>query len=356
MRRGSHVWRWIRKKRSATDVPPSHTRVQELQLGTGVSAVRQLHLLVSHTYNSQMPFPDDELPPPSPGAEALGNFIRAVDRELPMLLVKLLETKHLYQSVSLDSKGIVARNGSSLESSTFASFKTRAEEWLALDWIVGHFDPSAAPPMNSQLDPKPDLTLKPAEIVCHACKRRTAHVPIAWSNNTAWAKERRIVVRTPPKKPTQVFTLIYQCQSCHSNPTLFLVAREGDRVRLDGRSPMELIEVPSQIPPPEDSFFRDAVVAHATGRTLAGIFYLRTLIEQYARRVTQIAHRATGDEIMDAYAETLPLDVRPRMPSFKQLYEALSIAIHGARADEALFADASTKISKHFEIRRALEL
>lgn len=251
---------------------------------------------------------------------------------------------------------MIARLATPLDGSGTAAFWKAANDWLNLPWIVGHFDPYAAPPLNSPLDPKPDLPLQPAEIVCHSCRRRTAHVPITWSNDTDSASARRMILRTPPKRPTQVFTLNYQCQACHSLPTVFLVARDGDRLRLEGRSPLELVEVAKHIPDREAPYFRDAILAHASGRTLAALFYLRTTIEQFARRIVNSDERATGDELMEAYGRTLPDDVRSRMPSFKELYARLSAALHSATADEKLFDHARDQIAKHFDIRRALEI
>jgi hypothetical protein len=131
---------------------------------------------------------------------------------------------------------------------------------------------------------------------------------------------------------------------------------DGDRFRLEGRAPIETVEVPNHIPEPERVHFRDAVVANATGKTLAGLFYLRTTIEQFARRVVGITGRATGDEIMVAYGETIPVDVRRRLPSLKEWYDRLSMAIHAAKGDSALFEEAARQISKHFDMRRALEI
>ena len=311
----------------------------------------------SERYNVGMaPYPDDELPPTPKWANALRSFMKQVDESLTPLLGKLLQEKHVYQSVSLDADERLKKLGSGLDEPAMQALRTKAKTWLETSWVIEHFDRSAAPPLNDPLDPKPYVTLQPIEIVCFQCKRRTAHIPITWSEDTKKALERRMVIRAAPKRTLQVLTLVYQCQACHTHPTVFLVSRDGDRFRLDGRSPLEVVEVPKHIPEPECVHFRDAVVANATGKTLAGLFYLRTTIEQFARRTVGITGRATGDEIMAAYGETIPADVRGRLPSLKEWYDRLSIAMHGANGDAALFEEAARQISKHFDIRRALEI
>jgi hypothetical protein len=97
-----------------------------------------------------------------------------------------------------------------------------------------------------------------------------------------------------------MFLLVYQCQRCLGTPEGFLVRREGWTFSLHGRSPMERVEIPSYLPQIESYFYRDAVIAFETGKTLAALFYLRTFIEQFGRRLTGTVGKATGDEIFDA--------------------------------------------------------
>ncbi len=82
-------------------------------------------------------------------------------------------------------------------------------------------------------------------------------------------------------------------------------------------------------------------------------------MEQFARRQTElIRERKTGDEIMDAYAQILPEDKRPHLPSLKHWYDRLSGPIHAADEDaaEKLFEEARKEIEHHFEIRKALRI
>jgi hypothetical protein len=119
---------------------------------------------------------------------------------------------------------------------------------------------------------------------------------------------------------------------------------------------MASVEAPSYIPRKEGDFFRDAIIAHGSGKTLAGLFYLRTFVEQFGRRITGISGKNTGDEILSEYAKTLPANVRDSMPSLAEWYGKLSGALHSADADQELFTNAQEKIEKHFEIRKAMSI
>src|ERR1700686_5011134 len=114
----------------------------------------------------------------------------------------------------------------------------------------------------------------------------------------------------------QIFLTLYQCQGCRSAPEFLAVARNGMKVKLVGRQPIESVEVPGDVPREESDFLRSARIAFNTGNVLAALFYLRTLIEQFARRQTNTTGRETGDVLMSKYSAVLPDDLRGRMPSF----------------------------------------
>jgi hypothetical protein len=138
---------------------------------------------------------------------------------------------------------------------------------------------------------------------------------------------------------------------------VFLVKRNGLDLTVEGRSPIEHIEIPNYIPNDERHWFRDGVIAFQTGKILAALFYLRTFVEQFARRKTNMKdQKKTGEEILSAYAETLPSNLRDTMPSLREWYDKLSEALHGAKEDPELFGAARERIEKHFDIRRVHDL
>jgi hypothetical protein len=106
--------------------------------------------------------------------------------------------------------------------------------------------------------------------------------------------------------------------------------------------------VPPYIPKSATDYYGKALVAFNTSHTLAALFYLRTLLEQYMRLESKTTGKATGDELADAYAKTLDPDFARRFPSFKELYSTLSEALHAAREDEELFTSTLERIQEHF--------
>ena len=212
-------------------------------------------------------------------------------------------------------------------------------------------------PRGGKPEVTPTLLLQNLKLNCLKCQRREAFVP-AWSIDFAtefWRLNTSGVTFTLPPG-FQLLMLVYQCQSCEGLPEGFLVRRTSWELQLHGRSPIEGVEVPKYIPKPEYNLFRDALIAFNTGKVLAALFYLRSFIEQFARRVTKKVGRVTGDEIMDAYNETLPPKHRDSMPSLREWYDNLSVPLHEARDDAQVFEEARKKIEKHFEIRDVFEI
>jgi hypothetical protein len=203
----------------------------------------------------------------------------------------------------------------------------------------------------------PHLLLQNLKLYCLKCKRREAFIP-AWGIDfaTEFWRFNDSGVTFPLPTGFQLLMLVYQCQSCRGLPEAFFVRRIGWELHLHGRSPIEGIDVPNYIPKPECNLFRDAVIAFNTGKVLAALFYLRSFIEQFARRVTKNAGRVAGDVLMDAYNETLPLKHRDSMPSLREWYDNLSVPLHEARDDAQVFEEARKKIEKHFEIRNVFDI
>ena len=165
----------------------------------------------------------------------------------------------------------------------------------------------------------------------------------------------------------QWYTLAYQCQQCHGTPVRFLVRREKLKLRLCGRDPIEAIPPPKELPDAHSEYYGKAIVAHNTKQTLAGIFFLRTFIEQFWRsqprvqaliqqRLIQQKPRASGDEQGQTYQATVPNNIKNELPSLREIYGKLSAAMHDAEEDATLFKESCDKITQHFQIRSALKL
>jgi hypothetical protein len=194
------------------------------------------------------------------------------------------------------------------------------------------------------------ILLNNAKMFCPPCEGREPFAAVVFRDLQGLLKdEKRESTLFPPE---QVLFLTYECQHCHNHQISLIVYRSGWELSLQGRFPMEQIELPKYIPKREQHLFRDTLIAMHGGKVLAALFYLRTFIEQFARRVTGVTGKETGDVIMERYTATLPLNQRDSMPSLREWYGKLSEALHDAREDERLLEAAIEAIEHHFDIRR----
>jgi len=286
--------------------------------------------------------------------QAYEAFITSLGAKASDCLKDLLENKHLYQKTAIPYDEILA-----------------SERGNVLPAIRQLFDQKVqSTPMNFHLSSGPLysverpgarsstllIILSNARLFCKRCDRLEPFQPVWWTDAANEARNPRY--ETPVEIPAnqQWFYLMYQCQGCQGIPELILVRRSGWNLFLDGRSPMEGIQVERFLPKPEQQWFRDALIAYNSGKILAGLFYLRTFIEQFARRQTKSAGRATGEEILTAYGQQIPLKQRDSMPSLGEWYEKLSEALHHANEDPALFDAARQEIERHFDIRRVFKI
>jgi hypothetical protein len=191
------------------------------------------------------------------------------------------------------------------------------------------------------------LTVPDVKLFCTDCDRIEAFNAVSAEDFSGRGQDRSPF--TVGGQTVQVFVLSYQCQSCKSVPEVFLVRRHGLRLTNAGRAPIEHVTVPADISKVVKRFFSGAIVAHQSGQTLAGLFLLRTLIEQFARAAT--ASKATNaDEVMEAYMATLPPDFKSRFSSMRDLYGELSEDLHSATGSPELFDSARNRITEHFEV------
>lgn len=96
-------------------------------------------------------------------------------------------------------------------------------------------------------------------------------------------------------------------------------------------------------------------MAANSGKVLAGIFYLRTMIEQHARIVagptlsSAPEQKPRADDFLDAYMNTLDAGFRQRAPSLRSTYDSLSAAVHEANDSMEIFDAARSDIILHFD-------
>ncbi len=151
----------------------------------------------------------------------------------------------------------------------------------------------------------------------------------------------------------QIFFFSYLCQSCKRESVIYIVRRGGKRLTIVGRSRFESVPIPKAMEKlPEARFYRHAVIAFNTGRTLASLFYLRTLIEQYFRRVLAVDEnkKVSGEDLAKNYRKLLDPEFPMKFDTLGNTYDSLSDALHAACDDEELYTSARADIEKHFEL------
>lgn len=287
-------------------------------------------------------------------------FVERLTDEASAKLKVLLETKHLYQKVRVEMARLQIEIGEMVALQQVPAFKELTDGLLQRETISPTLGKLYSTIGGNQV-PALCIPLENVRMYCKACRRREPFVPV-------W----HVDVTNEMLKPTSAgrgtvnvlytglprhYCLAFKCQGCNSSPELLLVRLDSSwNLVLEGRSPIEEVEVPAYIPKAERLYYTDAVVAAQSGKSLAGIFYLRTFLEQFARRQTNTNGKVTGEDLMDAYARLLPDVQRGQMPSLREWYEKLSEAIHAADDDTKLYDDARAAIDTHFDFRRLFKI
>jgi hypothetical protein len=309
--------------------------------------------------------------------------------EIVRCIKELLETKHLYQSVRIDltpinrmsdeaEKTVEMDEAHEIAGLTFLGrnvveqrVKGLANEYRktinhTVEAIMGEFWSFSTDTVNNLILAKGgklpnQITHFTLPTICAPCQQCDAILPAHNSGFTGQMEEMQTVswqrIKNEQKVLLQTLVFPYQCQACKNEPLIFIVHREGSKLTLAGRNHFESVQVPKTIPGSEARFFSDAVVAFNTGNILAGIFLLRTIVEQYMRRILNVTEkRMTGDELADFYAALLDDEFPKRYPSLKVIYDELSIRLHSADGDSAQFEKSKQDIEMHFELLRHFPL
>ena len=311
--------------------------------------------------------------------------------EIQCRIKELLEQKHLYQSVRIDVSGAqkiidniesspqVAQekeriNGAALisvggapPSQAVALFiqKYRKDMMDTMNSMLGAFwtfrtdactqYPSQVP--NAKNEDPTEFVLPTIRVTCIQCDAITPPHNSGFRGQTEEFKSISFFrEKDGGRIPCQTLLFPYQCQSCKKEPLVFLVHRDGLRLTLAGRSHFEIVPVPKSIPKTEKEYYSDAVVAYNTGNVLAGLFLLRTLIEQYMRRVLGVTGKVSGDDLSDQYAKLLDDEFPQRYPSLKVIYDELSVKLHLAEKSADQFMKSREDIDRHFELLKHFPL
>lgn len=263
---------------------------------------------------------------------------------------ELINKKHLYQSVKVDFEPCIEeevreefirrkRGDLPLAKEAEVTIKQRLlAELHVKDWLFG------ADQEFSQFA----FSLPPLRLLCSTC-----HDIEAFNFYGNWSAEETVSLN---RTGEQVFWFPLQCQSCKNSVIVLLVHRIGRKITLVGRSEIEEVQVPPFIPKVQSRFYSQAIIAYQAGHALAGLFLLRTVIEQHMRAVTENSEKLRGDELCDAYAKPLPAALKQEFPSLKEIYKKLSDAMHAAKADNELFESERSEIERHFDALRLFKI
>jgi hypothetical protein len=197
-----------------------------------------------------------------------------------------------------------------------------------------------------------------AKLYCEVCERVEAFAPILSVELTPQNSGASLAFGAPllrfGREDQNEYALKFVCQSCKKTTSAFLIRRDGFRLTLTGRSPMEHVEVPGFIPKDLRQYYTVAVVAHQSGQTLCGLFMLRTMLEQWTYK--QDPGKTDAVSAMESYMASLPSAFKQQFPSMAALYGSLSAAVHRAEASSALFERSIGEILEHFDARGLFKL
>jgi hypothetical protein len=285
--------------------------------------------------------------------------------EIKYGLKLLLEKKHLYQKVniSLPKPEIITDemqrflSGSSPSGNEpDLSTETLEFDFINSFWVIIKSDEERGGYLDSGSEKKYDAVLfqpPTVKLFCQHCERIEAYNFLFGYDIL---DEFRHTAENACLGSEQVFSLVYQCQSCKNTPEVFLVRREKLTLILSGRTPIEHIGTPSVLPKGYKRFFSDAILAYNSGQTLAANFLLRTFIEQYVRSFHEQPEGKNIDEMFSEYQSKLPDDFKRRFPSLKSIYDKLSTDIHLAAGSEDVFIQSRNDVIKHFEAKKLFDL
>jgi len=279
------------------------------------------------------------------------SYEEEISKAVTVALEALLANKHLYQAVKLPFDPVQLQKELVTQTSP-VEVRAGAHETLRLlraKWVVAW---SVEDQKNAWNAREVCFQLPRIKIFCAGCDQISPYAPVTPPPED---KQRNVSGATLAR--SQVFFLPYECQGCvgESEPIFFMVTRRGIKLHLSGRSEIEVVSVPNFIPKETRDFYRRARHAYNCGEALAGLFLLRTFIEQHMRKaIGDPEGRLTGDELGQKYADLFDEGFKKISPSLKVQYAILSEALHKAN-DSAQFEEIERQILAHFEFKAVYE-
>lgn len=147
----------------------------------------------------------------------------------------------------------------------------------------------------------------------------------------------------------QVFSISYQCQMCKNRPEVFLLRRKNLKISIDGRSPIQQVEVSNFLPKDQKKFIKKSVIAFNSGEILAALFFQRTFLEQFVRIATNDLHTRELEKVFEIYKGMLPEKFNSLWPSLGAIYSRISEDLHAANPSKENYFTSKSEIETHFE-------
>ena len=264
----------------------------------------------------------------------------------------LLENKHLYQTVNIQSFYEAKAGEKKYDWSDMAKMVVGFDDATHVNFRVTLPDTLQLVCANrecSQLVHPHNLSL----CVLERLGRSTGNA-FSVSSRTLNIGYRYFFDTNDNKSAVQQFSVQYQCQTCKGEPLTFMIRRDGLKLQIVGRSRIEPCLIPEGVHSEMEGLLSDAICASQTGNTLAGICLMRIAIERYVRLVAQDKTGRDLEKIFEIYKTTLPEEFPSSCVGLLRIaYDRLSESIHAAQPDEMSFAESLKDITKHFKMLAA---
>lgn len=195
---------------------------------------------------------------------------------------RLLSSKHLYQNFKIS----VAEDFSNATEGQISEIEIKLR-FTDIAFTGGQAMRTAGEALQ--------VNLLNCETYCTRCGERKAFAPLAAVPS---ALDQPALPHGAHAPASQILHLKFKCQSCQTEQVDFLVTRKGERLTIAGRWPIENLSIPKYIPKELHEFYSKAIITYHAGFTLAALFYLRVVIEQFWRSLNLVesTQRTTGDE------------------------------------------------------------
>lgn len=277
---------------------------------------------------------------------------------------ELLEKKHLYQRISVkwpDPEVVELKGSRAGRGYVDVDWIVFTEDSKTLPWVVANdvfrrnyllSNPAELIIASPIFIPIVPLTIK---IYCHKCEEMDPFNIVDGLDVFSDVQRYGHFTNIGGRADQQIFVLKYQCQNCKTRPVVFLIQRDGLKISLTGREPMEMVLVPKFIPKEVEKYYSGAMIAYNSGQILPAKFMFRVFLEQYVRSLSKTPKSEDIEGLFMEYKSNIPNDFKQRFPSLDSIYQNLSDHIHAADETPEMVMQVKEKIDLHFESKKIFE-